>query len=366
MTLSGTGCLIDIDQLLKNGSVTPAFGGLEEACGKACMDWYADYYKVNWPHADNEEETGDFYTLESIKTDAEKYDLLIGDNKRLKLNALYRDGHAKDIATLAEFSIDNPSVVSISQGYLRALAAGQTQVTATYSDAKGQQTQAVFSVLVTGVNIDDFASVTSMSEIGTKPFIIMNQTNKKAFYGSGNQNLGFDNASQVVNNKEIVGYQYKAEPVSGRSGCYLLRQIMLNGSEYGLWGSPGYLNSQSADGWCCFILGLNNQNGQDIKDGAVWEIKHVADKGFTLKNMGTGLYLKDGSPAKYTSPEYFAFLVEKTAAGIQAVNTEQDTTGKGQGALTLYNMQGIKVGTLDELSRLPHGMYIVGGKKIIK
>ena len=82
--------------------------------------------------------------------------------------------------------------------------------------------------------------------------------------------------------------------------------------------------------------------------------------------MGTGLYLKDGSPAKYTSPEYFAFLVEKTAAGIQAVNTEQDTTGKGQGALTLYNMQGIKVGTLDELSRLPHGMYIVGGKKIIK
>ena len=53
MTLSGTSCLIDVDTLLnKNGKVVPAFGGLEEACGKACMDWYAEYYEVDWPHAD--------------------------------------------------------------------------------------------------------------------------------------------------------------------------------------------------------------------------------------------------------------------------------------------------------------------------
>ncbi len=52
MTLSGTACLIDIDKLLADGTVAPAFDGLEEACGKACIDWYAEYYKVNWPHAD--------------------------------------------------------------------------------------------------------------------------------------------------------------------------------------------------------------------------------------------------------------------------------------------------------------------------
>ena len=52
MTLSGTGVLFDIDRLLADGTVTPAFGGLEEACGKACMDWYAEYYKVDWPRAD--------------------------------------------------------------------------------------------------------------------------------------------------------------------------------------------------------------------------------------------------------------------------------------------------------------------------
>lgn len=54
MTLSGTGCLIDIDQLLADGSVVPAFDGVEEACGKACMDWYAEYFNVDYPHPDDE------------------------------------------------------------------------------------------------------------------------------------------------------------------------------------------------------------------------------------------------------------------------------------------------------------------------
>ena len=52
MTLSGTHCLLDVDKLIADGTVTPAFGGLEEACGKACFDWYADFYNVDWAHPD--------------------------------------------------------------------------------------------------------------------------------------------------------------------------------------------------------------------------------------------------------------------------------------------------------------------------
>ena len=52
MTLSGTSCLIDVDTLINAGKVVPAFGGYEEACGKACMDWYAEYYNEKWPRAD--------------------------------------------------------------------------------------------------------------------------------------------------------------------------------------------------------------------------------------------------------------------------------------------------------------------------
>ena len=52
MTLSGSHCLIDIDKSIKSGKAEPAFGGLEEACGKACWDWYADWYNVDYPKAD--------------------------------------------------------------------------------------------------------------------------------------------------------------------------------------------------------------------------------------------------------------------------------------------------------------------------
>ena len=52
MTLSGTHCLLDIDKLLATGEVVPNFDGYEEACAKACMDWYAEYYKVDWAHPD--------------------------------------------------------------------------------------------------------------------------------------------------------------------------------------------------------------------------------------------------------------------------------------------------------------------------
>ena len=52
MTLSGTACLLDIDTLINKNKVVPAFGGEPEACGKACMDWYAEYYEQNYPKAD--------------------------------------------------------------------------------------------------------------------------------------------------------------------------------------------------------------------------------------------------------------------------------------------------------------------------
>ena len=52
MTLTHPHDFLEIDTLLEKGKVIPAFGGNPEACAKACMDWYADYYTKDWPHAD--------------------------------------------------------------------------------------------------------------------------------------------------------------------------------------------------------------------------------------------------------------------------------------------------------------------------
>ena len=359
MTLSGTGCLIDVDKLMANGSVVPAFGGLAEACGKACMDWYADYIKVNNAHPDDEAETGDAYTMTSLTTEKESYDLMIGDQQRLLFNALYKDGHTKDVAGLVTYTIDNPSVATIKDGYLYAQASGEAQITATYTDQNETAWKKTISIKVTGLGLDDFTALSSINDITSQPFAIVCKNNQKMFYGSTAQNLGFNEALAVINDKTINGYMFKAVPISGRSGCYLLKLILLNGKDYIMWtGQPGYLNSQPTSGWCSFILGLNNQYGQDVKDGAVWEIKYETGKGFTLKNMATGKYLNDAAPAKYDSPAYMDFLKAGGTTGIDVIRTK--TTDDA-----VYNLHGVKVGTSDQIQTLPRGIYIIRGKKII-
>ena len=359
MTLSGTGCLFDIDKLLSTGNVYPAFNGLEEACGKACMDWYAEYYTVNYPHADDEAETGDFYTIESLKADQESFDLMIGDKTKILLNVLYRDGHTKDISDVATYEVDQPSVVEVKNGSIRALANGEAQVQASYTDVQGIIWKKSFVVKVTGLDLGALTALSSLSDITDQPFAIVNKESQKMFYGPENQNLDMGDPLGVINNKSISGYMFKAEAISGRDGCYLLRLMTLNGSEYSVYGKPGYLNSQPTTGWCSFILGLNNQNGEDVKDGAVWEIKYESGKGFTLKNMSTGKYLKDAAPAKYDAPAYFDFLKSSVTAGIHKVERSVDNDA-------VYTLQGIKIATLQQWDALPRGIYIVGGKKKLK
>ena len=359
MTLSGTGCLFDIDKLLSTGNVYPAFNGLEEACGKACMDWYAEYYTVNYPHADDEAETGDFYTIESLKADQESFDLMIGDKTKILLNVLYRDGHTKDISDVATYEVDQPSVVEVKNGSIRALANGEAQVQASYTDVQGTVWKKSFVVKVTGLDLGALTALSSLSDITDQPFAIVNKESQKMFYGPENQNLDMGDPLGVINNKSISGYMFKAEAISGRDGCYLLRLMTLNGSEYSVYGKPGYLNSQPTTGWCSFILGLNNQNGEDVKDGAVWEIKYESGKGFTLKNMATGKYLKDAAPAKYDAPAYFDFLKSSVTAGIHKVERSVDNDA-------VYTLQGIKIATLQQWDALPRGIYIVGGKKKLK
>lgn len=155
---------------------------------------------------------------------------------------------------------------------------------------------------------------TSLKKVGTNPFVIYDEATKMAFYGPENQNLGYDALSSALQKSNAtIGFKLEA---SGK--YYLLRAITPNDEEYNIWGSPGYLNSQPVTGWCSFILGLkdssgNLQYGQDMENGALWEVKYVKDKGFTLKNVGTGKYLQDASPAKYDEPAYFSFYSYKEA-----------------------------------------------------
>lgn len=357
MTLSGTGCLIDIDAYLNNNVVTAAFGGLEEACGKACMDWYADYYNVNWPHADDEEETGDFYTLAKIEAEpGGALELMPGDEQAIRLTATYLDGHTRDITGMATYDIDDPTIISFNDGVIKALKGGTAAITASFKAPAGEAKQVIIIVKV---------YLTDPADLDGKTFAILGATSNKIFYGVGGQDLGYEDPAVVLGDNTIPGYQFKAEKiaVAGHSNCYLLRLITLSGEEYSVFGKPGYLNTQDKTGECCFISGLTKGNGEEIENGAVWEIYYIENNGFAIKNVGTNLFLKDATPAKYRARFYFNFRSENPTDIITV--PQVDTDAEPSADDTVYSLQGVRMGTRRDLNLLPGGLYVVGGKKVL-
>ena len=198
-----------------------------------------------------------------------------------------------------------------------------------------------------------FAALTDMA--GT-PFAIVNESEGKALYCPYGQILGYaeyDKAFKETN----TGYFFKLQK---SSGGFRLRLITPEGNNYQVGGADAYLNSQDVNGDCCFIGGLNGQNGQAIAKGAVWSMEYVEGKGFSVKNVGTGKYLKDAtSPAKYDEPTYFTFctLKEKTTTGIETLNVERLMLNNNQ----WYSLDG------RQLSGKPSqpGIYIQGGRKYV-
>ena len=195
----------------------------------------------------------------------------------------------------------------------------------------------------------------SLEEAEGKTFAIVNETEGKALFGSDAQNLGYEDYSTAFDDNNS-GYLFRLEQ-SDVAGGYLLRLITPDNQEYNIWGKPGYLNAQPLEtGWCCFILGLTKGNGEDFENGAVWNIDYVDGKGFTLKNVGTGKYLKDAGNANHDEPTYFSFCTLVTTTAINDI-----TITKSHNSV-LYDLLGRRV---DE-STLRPGIYIKDRRKVVK
>ena len=195
----------------------------------------------------------------------------------------------------------------------------------------------------------------SLAALSGKTFAIVNEAEDKAIYCSIGQDLGYDDYKTAfdVSNE---GYQFKISRISGGRS---LKLVTPYGEEYQMDGDIGYLNSQAETGDCCFINGLNDQRGYDISDGAVWDIQYMEDKGWTLKNIGTGKYLKDATAAKYDEPTYFTLctLKEDTSTGIQQATLNRNGRSGDNG---IYNLAGQKVNSSYK------GIVIKNGKKTIQ
>lgn len=195
----------------------------------------------------------------------------------------------------------------------------------------------------------------SLEEAEGKTFAIANEAEGKALFGSDAQNLGYEDYSTAFDDNNS-GYLFHLEQ-SDVAGGYLFRLITPDNQEYNIWGKPGYLNAQPLEtGWCCFILGLTKGNGEDFENGAVWNIDYTDGKGFTLKNVGTGKYLKDAGNANHDEPTYFSFCTLATTTAINDITITKPHNS------ALYDLLGRRVGE----STLRPGIYIKNGHKVVK
>ena len=194
----------------------------------------------------------------------------------------------------------------------------------------------------------------SITEIGSKPFAIVNEAEGKAFYGISDQHLGYDVYNKAFDEAN-TGYLFK---LGRTTGSYrLLRLITPEGNEYQVFGTTGYLNSQPVTGNCSFILGLNDQKGQDLPNGAVWDCQYEEGKGWSMKNVGTGKYLKTNDAAKYDEPTYFTFCtVGPVSTGIQPATLNHHERMDDN---RMYNLAGQQVTTGYK------GIVIRNGRKIV-
>ena len=193
-------------------------------------------------------------------------------------------------------------------------------------------------------------------DIANKDFAIVNEAEQKAFYCETGNILSYgDYVSAFDVSNECYFFRLQKS-----TGGFRLRLVTADGNNYQLDNADSYLNTQVVDGNCCFISSnMNGQNGQDLAKGAVWNIEYVDGKGYSIKNVGTGKYLKDANhPAKFDEPTYFTFCTLKETdtppTGISLIPVSSPSRDG-----SAYDLQGRKVANPTK------GLYIVNGKKVV-
>ncbi len=194
----------------------------------------------------------------------------------------------------------------------------------------------------------------SLSALSGKAFAIVNESEYKAFYCQSGQELSygyFKNAFDLSNEATMFRLTRLG---SGRG----LKLVNSDGDEYLIDGAATYLNTETVNGSCCFVNGLNGQKGYAIENGAVWTIEYVDGKGWSLLNVATGKYFKDANhPAMFDEPTYFTFCtLQEDPTGVVDVRSKKE-----EGRSGAYDLNGRKVNA----DNLRPGLYIVNGKKVV-
>jgi hypothetical protein len=273
MTLSGTGCYIDIDTYLNSKKVVPAFDGLEEACGAATFKWYKEYAQVNYPVPDT---TGTWSvydrTVTNITMDNRNIQLTSGSSIAINIIATYGSGITENVASACTYKVKNPSVATVVDGKVVSYMDGETDVTATYTDNDGKNVSIDFAVKV---------STFPLTADGINPSIFGTGSFKESTGALTTSQYGFG-GWQYTNGVDLSGARYLVVQLRTSSTCNPSFRLY---DENNYWTTPYMYDVGSRRS---VTIDLQNMTKSD---GTLCDPSHIYIAGFWT--TGGTVYIKD-------------------------------------------------------------------------
>lgn len=348
MTLTHPHDFIDLDQMM-NGVVTPAFGGNPEACAKACWDWYADYYKVDWAHADNEG-SDDHVTCTSLTPEATSINLMVNaskliGSKQMRIVANFKDGSKREVGTKVKYESDNTDVATVDGYRLLGVKEGEAHVTATYIDPKGNEVKTTFKVVTSFFPMDN-QYIDCVMDPKNVSGLFMVKSNSKIFRPGPEGIVGW-RFGQKTN---MSGYRYLVVKLKQKNSCDAHVVLYMNQS---LNANYCYASEKFGDNLRMVIDLKNSKYTTGTNKNKTIHASQVYN--VAIWGNGNGMAVVDD--VYLTNNEDYSKMTP--TAIVVPVQTVPEVSND------VYTLQGVKVGTFEKRNELPAGVYVSNGRKFV-
>lgn len=303
-----------------------------EACPWPIYHWYQDYAKeYDFDGASDDYKTLSDLVLESPDSILVQTTSSIG----IKLNAIFADGHIENVGSLANYTIEDPSVAKIINGRIFTLKDGETNIEIEYTGPAEQKKQ--FSLHITSVTFPMSKELFNPNIWGDGTFDEKTHTLKTGQWGFG---------GWLFDGIDLSDYKFLVARLGGNNTADVEFKLF-DGSSY--WGASTTNKFGSKRE---VVIRLNSSKKSD---GTLLNPEHIYIAGFW--SNGSNPFVID-TVFLSNSDEYNLWV---------GVNNLMEV--KPDEPVDVYNLLGIKIKSKvrreEATLGLPNGLYLVGKKKIM-
>ncbi|MCF0197694.1 MAG: glycosyl hydrolase 43 family protein, partial [Bacteroidaceae bacterium] len=306
---------------------TEALGGYVD------VDWFStetDYteekfYAPGTLHTFTEDEL----TAVEVSTPATQTIVMTGKAEEISVMATFKDGSVKNVAANCKYKVANDNILSIENGNVRGLMDGETDVTAIYTDMLGNEFRVTLPVKVSTFPL--LSKYIDARLFGDGSFNDETSTLKTTQYGCGGW--------VYPNGIDLSPYKYVVIKFAKSiiSGCQFHIYDVNN-----YWASAADVSLSTST-----TQKISLANRQKSNNGGPLDLTHIYIFG-----------IWSPSATSFQINDMFLSNDGKTPVAIEGIPADEDITIDSE---QMFDLQGRRI-----TRPAQHGIYIMGGRKILK